>query len=64
VKTIGITEFKKFVTSASAAKLKDMQSVEITADGEPVAILVIGAREAMRDMIKGYAGQSDAGRGK
>ena len=64
MKTIGITEFKKFVTSASAAKLKDMQSVEITADGEPVAILVIGAREAMRDMIKGYAGQSDAGRGK
>ena len=60
MKTISLSEFRKL----KAEEIKNGPCLEITSDGTPVALLIVGAESGMRDKIIGAAGQIDAGRGK
>jgi len=59
LKQISLSDFKKM----SVQQIKDSQSLDITADGEHLAFLVIGTQEGMREKIRGLSSVSDAGRG-
>lgn len=60
MKKISLSEFKKL----SVSEIKNSPCLEITADGEHLAIVVIGSQEGMRNKIEGYSSQIDCGRGK
>lgn len=60
MKRLTLSEFRKL----TAQQLKDGPCLEITSDGEPVAIVVVGSEADMRERIRGLSGLIDAGRGK
>jgi antitoxin (DNA-binding transcriptional repressor) of toxin-antitoxin stability system len=60
LKTITLSEFRKL----KAEEIKTGPSIEITSDGTPVGVLIVGAVSGMRDRVNGIASQIDAGRGR
>lgn len=60
MKTISVTEFKKM----KAPEIKDSGCLTLTSDGEEIAIVIIGAKEEMRNKIIVCASQIDVSRGK
>lgn len=60
MKQISISKLKQL----SAEEIKDGGCFEIVADGEPVAIVIVGAIEEMKQRIVVSASQIDLARGK
>jgi len=60
MKEVSLTELKKL----SAEGLKDSPCFQVTVNCEPVAIVIVGAMEGMKDRIRVLASQLDAARGK
>ena len=59
MKQLSFTEFKKLL----ARDVAEGGCYNVTADGEPLCIVVVGAREAMRVEILTRCGVIDASRG-
>ncbi len=59
MKQISITQFKQM----TVAEIKRGGCRELVKDGEPVALVIVGAQGEMRNRIEGVASQIDAGRG-
>lgn len=60
MKKVSITKFKQMPVQ----EIKDSGCLELVADGEPVALVVVGAVGEMKNRIEGAASQIDASRGK
>lgn len=60
MKDIPISELRKM----SADDIRNGGCLRIMADGEPVAIVIVGAIQAMQDKIIAQASMIDAMRGK
>jgi hypothetical protein len=60
MKQIPVSEFKKF----KADQIKDNGCMELTSDGTPIAIVVVGAVGDMAQQIKSRCSMIDASRGK
>lgn len=60
MKSISFTDLKKKTTK----EIKEGGCLNVTADGETIGILVVGAQEGMLDKIQGLSSQIDLGRGK
>ena len=60
MKQISLTEFKQL----KATDIKESPCMEITSDGAPVALVVIGTVAEMNIRIKAICSQIDASRGK
>jgi len=60
MKQIAYSEFRKL----KASEIKESGCLELTADGTPLCIVVVGAVEGMADQIKARCSMIDASRGK
>ena len=60
MKQVSISKLKQL----TAEQIKDGGCFEIGADGEPVAIVIVGAIEEMKQRIATSASQIDLARGK
>ena len=60
MKQISLYEFKRM----KAGEIKDSPCVEVTSDGDPLFICVVGAQGNMKSTIAGHCSQIDAAMGK
>jgi len=60
MKEVSISELRKM----SADQIKESGCFRIMADGEPVAIVIVGAIQVMQDKIMALGSQIDSMRGK
>jgi len=60
MKQVSVSKLKQM----TATEIKDGGCFEVVADGEPVAIVIVGAISLMKDRIQVCASQIDAMRGK
>lgn len=60
MKQISLTDLKKMLVE----DIKRQGCVEITANGESLGILVVGAQGGMKNTIEGFASQIEAARPK
>lgn len=60
MKQIPISQLKQMTTQ----EIKDGGCLELTSDGEVIAILIVGGVSVMNDRIRVCASQIDASRGK
>jgi len=60
MKQVSITKVKQL----TAGEIKDGGCFEIVADGEPVALVIVGAIEVMKQRLTALASQIDLARGK
>ena len=60
MKQVSISKVKQL----TAQEIKDGGCFEIISDGEPVAIVIVGAIEEMKQRITASASQIDLARGK
>ena len=60
MKQIPISQLKQMKTQ----EIKDGGCLELTSDGEVIAILIVGGVSVMNDRIRVCASQIDASRGK
>lgn len=60
MKQVSLTKFKQM----TATEIKDSGCINLVADGETIAIVVIGAVEEMKQRITGNASMIDLARGK
>ena len=60
MKNISVSQLKRL----TAEEIKDGGCLEVTADGEAIAVVIVGAISVMKDRIRILASQIDAMRGK
>ena len=60
MKQIPISKLKQM----TAQEIREGGCFEIISDGEPIAIVIVGAIEAMKQQIKALASQINLARGK
>ena len=60
MKQISLYEFKRM----KAGEIKDSPCVEVTSDGDPLFICVVGVTGYMKTTITGHCSQIDAAMGK
>jgi len=60
MKQISLYEFKRM----KAGEIKDSPCVEVTSDGDPLFICVVGVTGNMKTTITGHCSQIDAAMGK
>ena len=59
MKQISLTKFKQM----PVRDIEEGGCFQLVADGVPVAQVIVGAKEEMRNRIEGIASQIDSGRG-